>query len=203
MELEELKSIWRSGDTEFQPKDEREIALMLKRRSVSIIDKLERNVWFELILTLVIGMALVVYALTLPSGAIKWVSICLLTVYCVTTFTYVKKIRLLRSFNPVEKNLRASLTALIETLSGYITFYHRSYTILYPLFFCLMLLFIGIERGAASFFDNLVKPVTIISLLFVAGVYYLTSTWFAKWYLKKLYGNHVEKLKSLLNDIQG
>lgn len=203
MELDELKSIWRSGDTEFQPKDEREIALMLKRRSVSIIDKLERNVWFELILTLVIGIALLVYALTLPSGAIKWVSISLLTVYCVTTFTYVKKIRLLRSFNPVEKNLRASLTALIETLSGYITFYQRSYTILYPLFFCLMLLFIGIERGAASFFDNLVKPVTLFSLLCVAGVYYLTSAWFAKWYLKKLYGDHVEKLKSLLNDIQG
>lgn len=203
MELEELKSIWRSGDIVYELKGESEIALMLKRNSVSIIDKLKRSVWFELALTLVVGIGLLIYALRLPSGALKWSSVSLLAIPFVYTFFYIKKITLLHRFNPIDKNIRSSLIALIDTLSGYLSFYKRSYTVLYPIFFCLSLLFISIERGAANFFDNLVKPLTLFPLLCMAGIYYLLSTRFTKWYLNKLYGNHLEKLKSLLNELQG
>lgn len=203
MELEELKSIWKNGTPGFQPKDETEIASMLKGRSLSIIDKLKRSVWFELIFTLVVSIGLLIYALTLPSGALKWTSISIILMCLAYTFYYVKKLILLNRFDPAKENIRANLISLISNLSGYLKFYKRSYTILYPVYFCVALLFGALERGTDSFFENLARPRTIVYLVLMAGVLFFLGTWFTNWYLKKLYGNHLEKLKGLLNDIHG
>jgi len=203
MELEELKSIWKNSEPAFQPKGELEIASMLKGKSVSIIDKLKRNVWFELIFTIVISIALLVYALLLPSGAAKWLSISFILMCLAYTIVYVKKLILLNRFNPANENIRGNLITLIDNVSSYLKFYKRSYTILYPVYFCLGLLFAGIERGAEAFFENLAKPRTIFLLTAMAGLFFFLSTKAANWYLKKLYGNHLEKLKSLLSDIHG
>ena len=203
MELEELKSIWKSSEPGFQPKDETEIASMLTGRSLSIIDKLKRSVWLELIFTVVVSVGLLIYALTLPAGALKWTSISILLTFLAYTFYYVKKLILLNRFHPGNENIRANLISLIDSLSGYLKFYKRSYTLLYPIFFCLFLLFISIERGTEKFIENLSKPATIINVLCMAALYYFLSTRFTNWYLKKLYGNHLEKLKGLLNDIHG
>ena len=203
MELEELKSIWKNSEPVFQPKDEKEIATMLKGRSISIIDKLKRNVWFELILTIVVSVALLVYALSLPSGGLKWTSISFILMCLGATFYYVKKIIMLNRFNPANENIRGNLVALIDNLTAYLKFYKRSYTVLYPVYFCVALLFGAIERGAEAFFENLMRPRTIILLTFLTGVLFFVSTWFANWYLKKLYGNHLDKLKNLLSDIHG
>jgi len=203
MELEELKSIWKNSEPVFQPKDEKEIATMLKGRSISIIDKLKRNVWFELILTIVVSVALLVYALSLPSGGLKWTSISFILMCLGATFYYVKKIIMLNRFNPANENIRGNLVSLIDNLTAYLKFYKRSYTVLYPVYFCVALLFGAIERGAEAFFENLMRPRTIILLTFLTGVLFFVSTWFANWYLKKLYGNHLDKLKNLLSDIHG
>jgi hypothetical protein len=203
MELEELKSIWKSSIPSFEPKDEQEIARMLTRNSVSIIDKLKRSVWFELIFSSVVGVAFLIYALTLPSGALKWSSVSVLGIYLAYTFFYIRKITVLNRFNAATGNIRENLTVLIGTLSGYLAFYKRSYAFLYPIFFCLSLWFISIERGVGEFLDHLMKPVTLITLVFAVVLYYFLSTKFATWYFNKLYGKHLDKLKALLNDVHG
>jgi hypothetical protein len=201
MELEELKSIWKNSEPAFQPKDELEIASMLKGKSISIIDKLKRNVWFELVFTIVIGIGLLVYALLLPSGATKWLSISFILMLLAYTIVYVKKLILLNRFNPATENIRANLVSLTEKISSYLKFYKRSYAILYPVYFCLGLLFAGIERGADAFFENLMRPRTALLLTAIATLFFFISTKVADWYFKKLYGNHLDKLKSLLSDI--
>lgn len=203
MELDELKSIWKLGEPSFRPKDEEEIAAMLKGRSTSIIDKLKRSVWFELIFTVVVSIALLLYALTLSKGALKWAFVSILLMFIAYAIYYVKKIILLNRFDPGNENIRVNLMSLIDSLNGYLKVYKRSYTLLYPIFFCLFLLFIGIERGSDKFFENISKPATIIYLTCMAALYFFLATWFTNWYLKKLYGNHLEKLNSLLNDIHG
>lgn len=202
MELEELRNIWKSNEPGFKPKDETEIASMLTGRSLSIIDKLKRNVRFELALALVVSLCLLVYALTLPAGSPKWASIAILLMCLAYIIYYIKKMILLNRFDPGTENIRANLVSLIEKLSGYLKFYRRSYTLFYPVFFCVGLLFGGMERGADEFFNNLLKPRTIFYLTIMATVFYLLSTWLVNWYLKKLYGDHLEKLEKLLNDIQ-
>jgi hypothetical protein len=203
MELDDLKSIWKKNEPGFQLKDEAQIAAMLKGNSKSIVNKLKRSVWFELIFTVAAGIALLIYALTLPTGALKWTSISILIILVAYSFYYIKKLILLNRFNPANENLRATLERLIANLSSYLRFYKRSYTILYPVYFVLGLLFSGIERGAADFFESLIKPKTIGFLILMAGTFYFCSTWLVNWLLKKLYRNHLEKLKNLLNDLRG
>lgn len=203
MELEELKSIWNSSAPSFQPKDVGEIASMLSRKSVSIVDKLKRNVWVDLFVTMLTSLGLLSYSLTLKPGALKWASISILSTLLLYVFYYIKKILVLNRFDPVTNNVRANLESLIDTLSGYLLFYQRSYTVLYPIFFCVVLMFVGIELGTQRFLETLQRPSTIILLLAFAGFYYLLSTRVVKWFLNRLYGRHLEKLKTLLTDIHG
>jgi hypothetical protein len=201
MELDELKNIWKKHTADFPIKGEAEIAAMLKGNSRSIVGKIKRNVWFELCLTLIAGIALVIYALTLPSGALKWTSVAIPLIFVGYTIYYIKKLILLNQFNHAEGNIRANIESLISNLSGYLHYYKRSYTILYPLYFCLGIIFRIIEKGTETTLETLVQPRTIFILAFVAIIFYITSTWLVDWLLKKLYGNHLQKLKELLNDI--
>jgi hypothetical protein len=203
MELEDLKSIWKSNVPQFEPKREDEIALMLKGRSMSIIEKLKRNVWFELIFTIVVIVGLLLYAISLETGAAKWTSISLLLMCIGYTFYYVKKLILLNRFSGMNENLRDNISILIKNLTSYLKFYKSSYAVLYPIFFALGLLFGALERGTAKYLEFISKPNTILYLLLMAGLFFFISTRFASWYLKKLYGMHLEKLKKLLEEIHG
>jgi len=148
MELDELKSIWKNTTPGFRSKDESEIALMLKGQSKSIIDKLKRNVWFELIFTLAASIGMLIYALTLPSGALKWTSVSALILFVSYLFFFAKKLMLLNQYGLANENIKSNLELLVKNLDSYLKFYKRSYAILYPLYFFLMLFFIGLERGA-------------------------------------------------------
>jgi hypothetical protein len=202
MEIEDLKYIWKKQNEGFTPKDETELAIMLKGKSSSIISRLKRNVWFELIFTFLGGLGLLAYALTLPGGFLKWTSIAILVFFAVYCIYYVKKLRLLNRFDPGNDHLKANLERLIRSLKGYLKFYKRSYSILYPVFFLLGLLFAAIERGATGFFNRVTNPDVYLILVPGATVFFILSTWLTSWYLKKLYGNHLEKLEALLRELE-
>ena len=204
MELDDLKSLWKKQDDSFRPRNEMELVSMLNGRSKSIIAKLKRNVWIELVFTLIAGVGLLIYALTLESSALKNISIAVLIVFVGYTVYYIKKLILLTRFNSTGNNVRANLENLVENLSGYLKYYRLSYTILYPAYFILGVIFGGLERGGPErFFEVLSETRTIIILLVFCLLFYFSSTWLVNWLLKKLYGNHLEKLKSLLSDIHG
>jgi hypothetical protein len=201
MELDELKNLWKKQGESFRPRNEMEIAAMLNGKSRSIITKLKRSVWIELCFTLIAGVALLVYAFTLEASALRTVSIAILVVFVGYTVYYIKKLMLLSKFDTSEKNIRSNLESLIKNLSDYLKYYRMSYTILYPVYFLLGVIMGGLEQGSDHFFDLLTETRTILLLLGFALLFYFTSTWLVNWLLKKLYGTHLEKLKSLLNDI--
>jgi hypothetical protein len=201
MELDDLKAIWKTSDG-FQPKNETELATMLKGSSKTIIGKLKRNVMIEISFTIVAGVALLLYALTIENGSLKWTSISILVLFVAYSFYYAKKLRLLAKFDPAKGNIRANLEDLIKNLTGYLKFYKRSYTILYPVYFCLGLLFAAMERGADEFIRILTQSSNTIYLAISASLFFVFSRWLTNWYLKKLYGTHLDKLKTLLTDIQ-
>lgn len=203
MELEDLKSIWKHQKPGLESKQESEIASMLKGRSNSIISKLKRSVWFELIFTIVCGIGLGIYALTLESGALMWTIISLVILFSSYLFYYVKKIILLNQFDPASENLKNNLQNLLERLTVYLNFYKKSYAVLYPVYFCLGLLFGALERGMDDFLNHISQPQTILFLIVLAVVFFLCTIWVTNWYLKKLYGNHLDKLKELLHELQG
>jgi hypothetical protein len=201
MELDELKNIWNKKQQDFQFKGVDDIAMMLKGNSRSVVDKLKRSVWFELLITVVAGVALLIYAFTLPNGSLKWTTISILVLFVGYLFYYLKKLSLLNRFN-ADENLKDNLQRLVDSLSSYLKFYKLSYTILYPLYFGLGILFGAIESGSQRFFEILFQTKTIATLLIVGSAFFFLCTWFANWYLKKLYGKHLDKLHSVLSELR-
>lgn len=202
-ELDDLKQIWKSHEQGYEPKKETEIALMLQGKSNSIIGKLKRNVWVELIFTIVCSMALGVYTFTLEAGAIMWTIISLLVLFVAYLFYYVKKLMLLGRFDASDGNMKSSLENLYQKLSIYINFYRKSYTILYPVYFFLGIFFGALDTGFEGFLGRMQNPKTVILLVLLAGGFFVFTFIFTNFYLKKLYGNHLAKLKELLEELQG
>ncbi len=200
MELDDLKNIWKQSPP-FQQKRAEEITAMLKSRSTSIIEKLKRNVWFELIFTDLVGIALLIYAFKIPNGSIKWMIVSILLVFFLYTFYFIKKLLLLNRFVPGQ-DIKTNLEVLTAQLAGYLSFYKKSYAVLYPVYFIIGLLFVAVEKGRDEFVHSMTQPKSLLYLIVMSLVFLFSSTWFVQWYLKKLYGNHVEKLKKLLEEIE-
>lgn len=201
MELDDLKHIWKKQEGAFRQKGESEIASMLKGTSTSLVQKLKRSVWVEFIITAIAGVILLVYAITLPSGSIRSISISILVVFVLYYVYYIKKLLLLNTYGTNGGNIKSNLESLISKLSGYLRFYKRSYTILYPVYFILGLLFGGLESGYEAFLKHLIQPRTIALLLLTALLFYFCSTWLINWLLKRLYGNYLDKLREILADL--
>jgi hypothetical protein len=202
MELEELKNIWQS-DKQTVRFNEAELASMLNGSSRSLVDKLKKSVWFELTFTLVAGLAFLAYALMLPSGALKWVTISILVLFVAYAIYYVKKILLLNRFNSADNNLKTNLEKLVLSLNSYLKFYKRSYTVLYPVYFGLGIIFGAMQTGPDVFFKRTQDPYWLSLLLGIAILFYILSTLFTNWFFKKLYGNHIAKLEALLQELKG
>lgn len=203
MEIEDLKDIWRNQSAGFTPKDETELAVMLRRNSSSIITRLKRNVWLEVIFTFLGGLGLLAYAMTLPNGSLKWTSVSILLLFCVYLIYYFKKLRLLNRFIHENDNLKVNLQRLIANLKGYLKFYKRSYAILYPVYFILGLLFAAVEQGSSGFLNKIARPEIFITLFLGAIAFFVCSNWLTGWYLEKLYGNHLKKLEAILGELEG
>lgn len=201
-ELDDLKQIWKNHKQGYEPKQESEIVFMLQGKSNSIISKLKRNVWFELIFTIACSIALGVYAVTLEAGAMMWTIISLLALFVAYLFYYVKKLMLLGRFDSSDVNMRINLENLYSKLSIYISFYRKSYAILYPIYFFLGIFFGALDTGMDAFLNRLREPKTIILLAVITSVFFVFTFIITSFYLKKLYGNHLNKLKELLNELQ-
>ena len=89
---------------------------------------------------------------------------------------------------------------LAAQLTRYLSFYKKSYAILYPIYFIIGLFFVAVEKGMDEFLHAMMQPKSLLYLIVMSLVFLFASTWFVQWYLKKLYGNHVEKLKNLLKE---
>ncbi len=202
-ELEDLKQIWKSHEQGYEPKKESEIAIMLQGKSNSIISKLKRNIWVELIFTIACSIALGVYTITLEAGAIMWTIISLLVLFAAYFFYYVKKLMLLRRFDASDGNMKSNLENLYSKLSIYISFYRKSYAILYPTYFFLGIFFGALDVGFDGFLNLMRDAETVILLAAITGGFFVFTFIATNFYLKKLYGNHLAKLKELLDELQG
>lgn len=201
MELDDLKNIWQKGDR-FKPRREEEFTGMLKGKSHSIIARLKRNIWFELVFTIVGSMLLLYYAFSIPSLSLRWGFIFVLLSFCLYIIYYVKKINLLNRFEGSEGNIRTNLENLVRDLDAFLRFYYRSYTLLYPAYLVLIVIVAIVDRGLEQFLTSMRDWRIITLLLFLVLLSIALSLWVSKWFLGKLYGSHLQKLRLLLKDLQ-
>jgi len=209
MELDELKTQLRQKlDADQSKKSATELSSLLTKKAHSAIYKLQRSLWFEIIMSIVFIIAFACVGFFSSSWAIR-VYFSIFTVFgllfvSVLVFLQRKITQLSRSSLPVRNNLE-QVHAII---SEYIKRYFQLTMGLIPV--CVALSFwLGytnhsddlstLEIKFGSWFTSakqLYIFLAIYIILFTAGIYYFT-----RWYLKKLYGNYLQQLQSHIQEL--
>lgn len=210
MELDELKDHLKNKlYTDHTGRTEDDIAMLLNKRTDSIIDKLKRSLRIEIMFGILIGIIF---------GCIGTLSKyeSLRIYFSVFTFLLIaftglliyllrRTTRLGSDSLPVKRNLQSIVNIIEEFMKRYFQFTMA----LIPVCFIFALLLGYTERtpiqAADSFAKNYLaetwQVITFILLYFIiltAGIYYFT-----RWYLRKLYGRFVNQLKGCIEELSG
>lgn len=205
MELDQLKSIWQKDES--AQKASEHMLPMLSRRSNNPIARMKRNLLIELIaIVLLYGFTIVYYAIAFH-GRLNEVSWFMIVVALFFFIYYYRKNKLLNEMECVSCHVKSNLEQQVKTLEKYVRFYLIAGTALIPLtlLFFSFILYWKLPRIPRSvLFPHDGFPIWETSFAWIALI--LISTVLAfylnRWYVKKLYGNHVQKLKELLAEME-
>lgn len=207
MELNELRHMWnRQATDEPAPLTEQKVARMVASKSKSIITRLRRNAWWE--------VGSVVYVIiALPFG-INYVDSQFLKGYLLVfellsvafLYYYYRKFRLLRQMDQVEKDVREHLQTLILGFRELLTIYLR--LTLWVTVIALIAvtahnafgLTLKHDGGKLSWSWSI--GLMVLVMFFAGSILYWLMLKFTKWYLQKLYGQHLDRLESYLQELQ-
>jgi hypothetical protein len=215
MELDSLKDIWKNLDEDdLRPAREVPVLSMLHKRSQGSIARLKRNLNRELVAVLIMYAATIFYIIAFQQ--LYWeLALLLLLIGGGFVFYYFHKSKLLKQMQCVACEVRSNLKQRLVTLEKYVRFYFLAGTVLTPLAYFaagFIILFNspdqfphtdgGFDPEVAVSQIPLVKGVGInrfvylfigVGVALTIGVYFLN-----RWFVNKMYGQHIQKLKELL-----
>lgn len=208
VELENLKDIWKQHidpTIDKQNIEKQEIEHLLKGRSTSILEKLKRNLLLEIAMFVVCLLLVAAVPFYFNSTPVTILFIAALVfIFIPYLFYYIKKYNELNKFSIFHNDIKTSLQSLILQLEKFLKIYFYGSLILAPFSVFISALACLYEMKALGYllyFDEFSKPTLAIILSF-ALVFTLLSYPILKWYLRKLYGQHIETLKAYLRELE-
>jgi hypothetical protein len=218
MELDSLKDIWKNLDEEdLRPSQDVPILVMLHKRSQGSIAKLKRNLNRELAAIVILYTLMIGYYTFAWHGRYWELSVLLFVIAAAFVFYYLRKNKLLKEMQCVTCEVKSNLKKQLVTLEKYVRFYFVAGTVLIPLayFATSAIVFVKTpvsEPGfpdASQLIDAQLPVVTQITkhrffmVYAIVGVALTASMYFLnRWYVNKLYGQHIQKLKELLMQME-
>jgi MFS family permease len=210
MQLDELKILLKEKlDTQHPEKSTEDISKLLSKHTQSVIGKLKRSLWIEIIACLVFALACAAVGVFGKYASLQ-IYFSIFAILCflflpVLWFLLQKTKKLSNTSLPVKSNLEF----LVKILKEYVKRYFQLTMALIPI-----TIFIAFSLGYSD--ENLHNPelhnpffptitgstlsiifAIIYLILFSVGMYYVT-----KWYLKKFYGNYIDELQSLIKELE-
>jgi hypothetical protein len=208
MELDSLKEIWNdAGEKKGQQPGNAEILDMLGKSSRSPVAKMIRNIFMEMIvINVAMGGVAVFYFLAFKGrfNSISWLYI---GTACLTTFYYYRKWKLLRGMQCVACQVKSNLQLQVNTLGKYVRFYLIAGTAIVPVLFIFLGILFYYNFPSGKFyplfpplFTTSVAKWTLWALTqsVVTALFYIAN----KWFINKLYGRHVQKLRELISQME-
>jgi hypothetical protein len=202
MELDELRRQWLQPEPAPPPLTPAQLDDLLAQRSGGLVDKMRRNAWYEAAFTLLVAVVmplLLGFAHNFLQRA-QLVSLFLLAL--VMLGYYYRKLKMLREMTRAEANVRGNLHRLSAGLRSMLRFYYRLTLAMAPA--SLLLVY------EAAVGKELLRPegVRVGLLLGLGGallVVGLLLQWAlvkgTRWYLQRLYGQHLDHLDGLLREL--
>lgn len=202
MELDQLKQMWGEIATDKNVSSDEEIQAMLRKKSKSPIAKMKRNLFIEMIVVVVLyGVTIADYFIRYK-GAMLSIAWIMLATFFLYMFYYIRKRKLLYEMECISCEVKSNLQLQLRTLVKYIRLYLIIGTLLFPVIMIIMsvvLFFYSVEMQELpkqTPFLPFLAVVSIIALLLTIPLYFLN-----KWYVRKLYGQHADKLKAIVNEM--
>ena len=206
MELEQFKNLWDKDAAPEQKKGEYFISL-LRKRSNSPIARIKRNLRAELIVIVIMYTVGVTYYFLAFGGKMAEIAWFMLVIGLLFLVYYYFKNKLLNNMQCVSCHVKSNLELQLGTLEKYVKFYLLAGIILLPV----TMLFVGyvtiilyperIGKTHVPGYDASTYQTGIFLLVFTAvlsvGSYFLN-----KWYINRLYGRHIKKLREILKEME-
>ena len=207
MELDELKNYLNRQLEEQTPlQSSEEISAILRNKSIGIVDRIRRSLWIELVISLLAVMA-VLYAKNLGGSYVMQIYFNIfLGITLMFLPIFISLIRSTYQLSPELSSVKTNLTRLHLLISRFTRFYFIfSMAIFLPVIFYSLIAAVY-ERSNQSLMESLqfymqlpAVPLLLIGLYILGFGIFLY--FFARWYIRLLYGKYLDKLKDLLTEL--
>jgi len=204
MKSDKLKAVWKEYTDNLAGNrhlNKEEIFVILNRSTKNEISKLAQNLIFEMIISVLL-IGFLVYTAISRINDYYFLSLCILTIIVtiIVTIIYLKKYIQFNRLKHSNESLFSVLTKIIPACGSYRLTY-RTLIIIIP--YCVMLMII-----IHVFFEN--KPLKVVlseseslwGLCAGALVGITTAYFFGKWFIKKFYKVHLNRLKQNLKELE-
>ena len=207
MELEELKNyLNRQLEEQSTLQSSEEISAILRNKSIGIVDRIRRSLWIEFVISLLAVIA-VLYVKYLGGNYVMQIYFNIflgITLLFLPIFIWL--IRSTYQLSPELSSVKTNLTRLHLLISRFTRFYFIfSMAIFLPVIFYSLIAAVY-ERSNQSLMESLqfymqlpAVPLLLIGLYILGFGIFLY--FFARWYIRLLYGKYLDKLKDLLTEL--
>jgi hypothetical protein len=205
MELEQLKDMWKEQEPEQVSRD---VQPLLGKKSNTPIAKMKRHLIAELLAVLILYGLIIVYYIRSQQGKFISISVLYFVIGSLFCIYFYKKFKLLKEMECMACEVKSNLSKQVGTLEKYIRFYLFAGTAIIPivLIFFYWFEYTYFQQSKGYFFLLPSDTVSVLRSLGSLLLWVVPSTivfyYINKWYVRKLYGRHVETLKEMLAQME-
>ena len=202
MELDDLRRQWQQPETTSQSVSPAQLESLLAHRSISLIEKMRRNAWVEAVFNALVAVTLPFYIATRQSVLYRMYGVAMLLLAVLMLYYYYRQLRLIGRMARAEGHVRAHLVAMSAGLRQLLRFYYRLTLATGPLLLSLALgFFVGQELARPSAFRWPLVGGIAAAFLFFGAVLQAGAVYGTRWYVQRLYGQHLDRLEASLREL--
>ena len=203
MELDDLRRQWQQPEPAAPPAlSGAALSSLLKGRTASLVEKMRRNAWLEIGLSIPLA-ALMAVGLAQARGHWAWVGVgSILLLAVVGLFFYRRLLAVLRRMSEPGTSVREHLATLAQGMRYLLRFYYRLTLWSGPVTAVLVAGYQGSRE--------LLRPggprwqlvgLAVCLLLVVIALVQVGIVYGARWWVQRLYGQHLDRLEGQLHEL--
>lgn len=209
MELDDLKGFINQKLTEGSfNRTENNFADLLNGRANSVIQKIKKSLWFEIICCILVFPLFLGIALFSSYSSLKIYFGLFGIIFILFSFVFFYLLKKIKEFEQSVLPIKENLHQLVKMLEEFTRRYFQFNMALLPICF-FFALFLGYnETEPVAVLDKLIDKLKITkgfyigfiigyTIAIVLGLVFIT-----KWYIRKLYGKYIDQLKQLLVELK-
>jgi len=199
MELDQLKTLWKRADEKLPTLSDSHIEGILRHRSQRPIARMKRNLKLEIVfLTLLYAPLIWYFSISFEKIYIYYDII--LIVSAITFLIYARyKYKLLHKMECASCEVKSNLSVRVNMLEKLVKlyFYWGNISAVLGYLISVVISYIGLftEQGKEIRVPSMLEITILVS---IGAVFILLAYFVNRWYIFKLYGQHIQNLKTLL-----